>query len=210
MDKNVKNFISHVKKECKKNSVALTLSRARYVTAGDSRVNGYFDDGALELAVATGQREDGWVRVLLHEYAHMTQWAEHTKVWTDGQVGSVDSETIVDLWIGHHISLTPEQTRLMIRLSRDCELDCEKRATRLIARWRLPIDVKAYVKAANAYVYFWTYVGEARTWYDIGREPYNTKAVVDLMPDHFDNDYDKLPPGVRSLFDGITGKKQKE
>lgn len=197
-------FLKHVKKECKKYGIRFNLSKKRYVLADTVKCNGFFDSELMELAVAGGQPFEKMLKILTHEYGHMTQWIDDCKAWRNSKVGDSDSEKIVTLWMDREVEFSAEQKYKHIAHSRGVELDCEKRTVKLIKKFELPLDARQYIKNANAYVYFWTYVGHCRKWYTIGREPYNTKAIVDAMPEHFNNNYDKIPSRIQKLFAKIV------
>jgi hypothetical protein len=80
------------------------------------------------------------------------------------------------------------------------ELDCEKRAVELMKLWDLGIDIKDYIKRANAYMYFWKYLKYSRKWCN----PYNTPScndiLVNMMPNRFLNDY-TLTDEIREIFE---------
>ena len=51
-----------------------------------------------------------------------------------------------------------------IGYTRDLELDNEKRAVRMIRKWKLSVDVDKYIKGANAYIHFYNWMGYTRRW----------------------------------------------
>ena len=78
-----------------------------------------------------------------------------------------------------------------IRELRNCELDCEKRAVKLMKEYNLPIDIKKYIKQANAYVYFYNTMIDTRKWYK--KSPCIVKEILDIMPTKFERSYKSLP-----------------
>ena len=194
-------FIEFVKQKCKDYEVDIIFSPEDHVaTDSGCKCNGYFDDESRTLAVATGKSFDKWFKTFVHEFGHMTQWIDDAPEW--GLIKDpADAETIVELWYDHLIELTPRQLNMWVKRGRDVELECERRTVKLIKRHNLPIDIEGYIKHANAYVYFWTYTKQTRKWYTIGKEPYNIPEIVDVMPTHFDNDYEILPEQIKKLFD---------
>ena len=80
------------------------------------------------------------------------------------------------------------------------ELDCERVAIGVIEKHLLPIDIPEYCKKANAYVHFYNLMKETRKWYSIGKEPYNIKEIVDIMPDNLDDDCTVFTEEMRSVM----------
>ena len=65
-----KEFIKHVKQECKKHNVKCILKNTKTVQLdGSSRCSGYFDEESLVVAM---NRPDA-MQILVHEYCHLTQ-----------------------------------------------------------------------------------------------------------------------------------------
>lgn len=195
-------FISFVKQKCKDYDVKLILSPEDHVATipNECKCNGYFDDDNRALAVATGKSFDKWFKTLVHEFGHMTQWIDGIPEWKEIKEPA-DAEVIIELWYDKLIELESAQKQYWLKRARNVELDCERRTVRLIKRHNLPIDTEEYSQHANAYVYFWNYTMIVRSWYKIGKEPYNIPEIVSAMPKTMDNDYDKLPPKYRELFD---------
>lgn len=198
MNEQAAAFIEYVKSECKSYNVKIVLSPDDHVTTeAGCKCNGFFDIETL--AVATGKEFEKWFKTFVHEYCHMTQWIEDTKEWNACK-DPCDAEEITELWYDHKIELTKEQALDWTVKARDVELDCEKRVIQLIDRFNLPIDKEAYIKHANAYIYFWTYTLTSRSWYKIGKEPYNIKEIVDAMPSNFYNNYNVMPETYMKLY----------
>ncbi len=204
MTPEIEKFMTFVRNDCKANNINLVLSKDDHVSIGSSKCNGYFDEDDKILAVATGQDFSYWFKIFIHEYGHMTQWKDKCSVWVQGEKELAHPETIVDLWFDRKIELTEAQLDYWIPLARNIELDCEKRVIGLIEKFNLPINKKDYIKNANAYVYFWTYLRKTRKWYTIGKEPYKNELILAAMPDHFDNDYNQIPNFYERLYNQFT------
>lgn len=189
-------FLDHVKVECKLRKIKLDLrKRSGYLRlSGNIKCSGYFDSHNKQLVVAAN-RED-FIEILAHEYGHLTQWAENCPEW-------VACEPTVD-----HIErwLAGERIRnvfVHIRSMRDLELDNEKRVIKLIREFDLPIDVKRYTKKANGYVYFYTWMMKTRRWSSIENSPYSNDAIIDAMPEEFQEDYEDIPQNVIDVFKSV-------
>ena len=85
--------------------------------------------------------------------------------------------------------------------SRDLELDNEKRSVKLIKQWNLPIDIKDYIKRANAYVQFYNWMYYSRKWSKPGNSPYRNQAIYDAMPDTFRMNYKQMAKKYQKLFE---------
>ncbi len=86
LTKNVTDFIEHVKGHCRRVGIKYEIRPVRYlVLSGNIRCGGYFDDDNKKLVVA-GNHKD-WLGILVHEYAHLTQWEENCEAWRKGGTG---------------------------------------------------------------------------------------------------------------------------
>ena len=192
MKKNIEAFIQHVKSECKKHKIKLVMRNVSYLKLSDGiRCSGYFDEEERVLAVA--MKKDMWLGVLVHEYAHLTQWLENCEAWRKGCKGLPK----VDEW------LTGKKVRGIkqaLAYSRNLELDNEKRSVKLIKKWKLPIDIKDYVKRANAYVQFYNYLYYSKKWCRPNNSPYDNKSIVDSMPTTFRMNYETMSDKYKQLY----------
>jgi hypothetical protein len=192
MKKNIEAFIEHVRSECKKYKIKLVLRNVSYFKLTDGiRCSGYFDEDERVLAVA--MKKDIWLGVLVHEYAHLTQWVEGCDAWKNGCKGIEK----VDRWLGGE---KVRDIKKALAFSRDLELDNEKRAVKLIKKWNLPIDVKDYVKRANAYVQFYNYMYFSKKWCRPNNSPYDNPVVVGAMPSTFRMNYETMSDKYKQLY----------
>lgn len=187
-------FLDHVKKECKSHGIKLDLrKRSGYLRIGGNIMcSGYFDSENKELVVAT-KRTD-WLDILVHEYAHLTQFADQCDAWVEG--ASTTDE--IDRWLGGE---EIEDIERHIVACRNLELNNEKRSIEIIKKFDLPIDVERYTKKANGYVYFYTWMLRTRRWSKPGNSPYSNETVIDAMPKEFQEDYENLPDYVVMVFE---------
>lgn len=177
--------------------VAVILSPDDHVMADGLRCSGYFD-GASDpkvLAVATGQPQDRWLGTLLHEYSHLTQWAEDAPVWA-----SDDAAAWGDWIAGKRV----RNVKAQLVAARELEADCERRTVRLIRELGAPIDLDRYTRAANGYIHFYNTIAETRKWYVKGREPYNSPDVLALCNPTLDRDFSKTPPKLAKALLGCV------
>lgn len=190
---NTDNFVAFVKQECKKYGVRLKLKKSQYLRlTGNIKCSGYFDDKNKELVVAMNRPD--WLAILVHEFAHLTQWVDNCKVWRD--LG--DSIEKVDDWLtGKEVV----NIKKALGKCRDLELDNEKRSARLIRKWKLPIDSKVYTQKANAYVQFYNYMYFTRRWSTPGNSPYSNPKIYSKMPRIFKMNYKKISTKYIEVFE---------
>lgn len=186
-------FVAHVKSECKKHNIRLQLRKAAYLKFnGSSTCSGYFDSGERLLAVATNRVD--WLSILVHEYAHLTQWVDNCEAW---RLGS-NSLTKAFGWLeGDDV----RNYRFHLGRVRDLELDNEKRSVKLIKKWQLPIDVKEYTQKANAYVLYYNWMCYTRRWMSTKTSPYSNPTIYAKMPTTFRTSYRVLCKKHRKLFE---------
>jgi hypothetical protein len=169
--------------------VAVVMSPERSVACDGVQVAGYFQgSGQPILAVATGRSEDEWLGVLLHEYSHLTQWAEDGPIWAL----SDSCDTLWD-WLAGKKVRNPKQAAANVR---EVEADCERRTLRLARELNAPIDLERYARGANAYIHFHNTIAETRKWYADGRGPYLNEKVLALCNPTLDRDFSKTPKAL--------------
>lgn len=199
---NTREFMSFVKKECKKHKVNFVEHKTAGIPLGEIVVNGYFssDVGGETLAISTGKPEENWLRILIHEFCHMQQWIEQSKSWTDCHIEDVDANTIFELWILGVIELTPRQKKKVFLKIMENEADCERRVIKMARKHKLDINEEEYSQKSNAYVLFYLHVMKTRKWYKIGKEPYNDKSIYPNMPKTIIKNLSRVNPKLIMLF----------
>jgi hypothetical protein len=124
----------------------------------------------------------------------MQQWLEQCPKW----VISDDSMNYIDDWLsGKEV----RNIKKYIGLSRDLELDNEKRSVRMIKKFDLDIDIEMYIKRANSYVLFYNWILESRKWSTAKNSPYKNKRLLSVMPSSFRMDYTKLTERIRKVYE---------
>ena len=191
LTKNDKAFIEFVRQECKRVGIKMDLRPTGYLRIGNIRCSGYFDADNRKLVCATNRPD--FLSILVHEYCHLTQWEEDIPLWG----ASGNSLTKVDEWLGgkrvHNI-------KKHLAVSRDLELDNEKRSVKMIRKWKLSIDVEDYVKKANAYVLFYNWMYHSRRWSSPQNSPYTNPLVQEVMSTRFNMKYSELSPRTYKAF----------
>jgi hypothetical protein len=188
-------FISWVKSKCKQHGVECSLRNVKYLKlSGNIKCSGYFDDGGNKhpkLVVAMNRVD--WLGVLVHEYCHLTQWAEGHELWE--KAGK--SLAYMDDWLS---GSSVKNISRHLANARDLELDNEKRSVNLIRKWNLDIDVDDYVKRANAYIQFYNYIRTTRRWSKPTNSPYTNSNLLLAMSNKFNMNYKKMSKKVEKAF----------
>lgn len=198
--KKINKFIDDLKSFTSERSIKLNLSPEKGVQFAEGGIicNGYFDGDGPLLACALGKDVSQWLIILLHESCHMDQWIEQVPAWTEN-FGMRN----ISKWLNGDDSVDLKQVDEEIRLSMNCEIDCEKRTVEKIKKYGLQdiINVDEYIQKSNAYVLFYLWFRKNRRWYTVGNEPYNIAAVVSAMPKSFNIDYTVLELKIENVFD---------
>lgn len=193
MNKNVQDFVKFVKSECKAHGIKFRLKPTKTVQTPEKiRCVGYCEpDDLKELIVA--KKDTNWLMTLVHEYAHLTQWIDQCKEWKDTY--SIDN---VDEWLN---GKDMPNIKKALAVTRDMELDNEKRSVKIIKQWDLPIDVKVYTQKANAYVQFYNYVYDTRRWCHPDNSPARNPKVYKKMPSTFRMNYEVMEEKYKKIFE---------
>lgn len=185
-------FIQHVKDECKKYGVKCKLRPTKYVKMdGNVKCSGWFDEEVPELVVAMNRPDS--IEILAHEYGHLTQWVDDIPIWKEA------IKSLPKVW-GWLDGTNVRNIEKHIGVSRDLELDNEKRAVKIIKKFELKVDLEHYVKKANAYVQFYNWMLKTRKWSKPTNSPYKNKNLVEAMSNKFNMKYDTLTPKLEKIF----------
>jgi hypothetical protein len=196
MTKKEKAFVDHVKLECKKYGIKCSLRPVKYLKLSNSiKCSGYFDETGKVLACATNKKD--WLQILVHEYAHLTQWVDNCNIWK--KVSKLDSVNKMDQWLN---GKSVKDYKRHIDLVKELELDNEKRSVSIIKKFDLTnsVDIDSYTRKANAYIQFYNYIKITRRWSDPKNTPYNNQSVIQAMPRVFRMNYKKMSKRVESAF----------
>lgn len=176
---------------CIKNGVE--FSTVNSTKAGNCSGEFTLIDDIPKLIIATTKNLPDWLEVLIHESCHLDQYLE---------MGSYEKFKCADklFELLENNPYSKELPELIIQ-TRDIELDCERRSLDKIHNYGLLwlIDPKNYIKKANAYLLFYTYMIQSRRWYDV--PPYDIPEIVDNCPDYFLEDYNDLDVNLREIYD---------
>lgn len=195
----VKEFLKAIRKEVREVGGDCYFPKKRFVRYFVGRIlcNGYWDDDQKRLVVAFGQPQRQWLPLLAHEYAHFMQWKDQCEVWL--RYYEDPREYLFEWLEGQNVNMGIIEKDAY--LSRELELDCERRTVKIIKKFNLPIDIKKYAQRASAYIYFYHFVLKHRKWYSIGNEPYNNNKICREMPTHLRRSYTKCPKELMKMFE---------
>ena len=175
----VQSFVEQVKAELHSHGFRLCFGRGKTVNGGGWRAVGYFCDRRREIRVARARSD--WLDILIHEYAHFRQWVEQP-----ARVYNADARasTVVDGYLHRKRKVAPGLLRKAFARVMAFERDAEIRAMRIAKAKSLPIDVEAYARYANLYIYSHHLMRDTGRWRS-GRNPYRSWRIVDMMPKDF-------------------------
>lgn len=173
--------------------VPVLMSPEASVALSDgSRCSGFFEEEPLLLHVSTGVPEHDWLGILMHEYSHLTQWAEKCAIY-------VEHKKAPDVWAW--LAGKPvRNAKKAVAVTRELEADCERRTVRLLHELKAPLDPAVYCQQANAYIHFHNVMAEKRKWVKapgVLRRPEVYRHFNTTM----DEDFSKTP---KHLFDVLV------
>ena len=194
-DKEIR-FVKWVKKQCRMYGVKCSLRNVKYLRlSGNIKCSGYFDDTTdKKPALVVSMNRPDWLEILVHEYCHLTQWAEGIDLWEKAG----ESLAVMEDWLG---GKEVKDIDYHLGMARDLELDNEKRSVELMKRWGLDVDLDNYIRKANAYIQFYNYLGKTRRWSNPQNAPYGNQNVVNEMPNTFRMNYKRMSKRLVKLFE---------
>lgn len=188
---NVLKLIKHIDADCRKNGFKLELLNVRYIDLGDGTPSsGYFSEELKTVCVSVKAKD--FVGILAHEYSHLRQYIENEELYN---FYSISYSKIFDWLDGKSI----KNIQFHLDNCLELELDCEKRAVKLLQEYDLNVDIKDYIQRANAYMYFWKYLRFSRKWCNPNNTPSNNENIVKTMPNKFLKEY-VLNDKIKSIF----------
>jgi hypothetical protein len=190
-------FIEKIKTECKEYGIKVDLRNTKYlILEKNVKCAGYFDHENCKLVCAMNRSDS--MQVLVHEYAHFTQWISQCKAWTNLRKYGVDSLTLMFDWLA---GMNVKNIAKHVAVCRDMELDNEKRSIKIIEKNKLNIDIEDYTKRANAYVMFYNYILISRRWSKPSNSPYKNKRIIEVMSPKFNMQYKKPSKKLMNLYE---------
>lgn len=201
--KNINKFIDSVRKQAKAYNIKFNLTDEKYVKLSDNiKCSGYFDErwrkSPGEIIVATNKSIDYWLSTLVHEASHMQQWIEQCDAWVKCDK-ITPNPTVIDDWLDGK-DYSKKTIEKAINITRDMELDCEKRTVVAIRKYKLPINIGDYIQKANIYMFFHNYLKTTRRWSDPKNNPYTNPNIYKLAKRSFYDDYSETPKEIWNAF----------
>lgn len=178
MKNSILKFLEMVQEDCIRHGVEIIFHPKHEIKLSKKiDVSGFWNDDDKQLNVAIYC--DEWLTVLAHEYGHFCQWKENK---------FIDKETsqayiLFDEWIDGRKNLSKKKLDSVCELIQKCELDCEKRALKLIKEFRLYKDEQLYIQKANSYVLGYAAAKLTRKWFKT--PPSRTSLVFNSMSKNF-------------------------
>lgn len=187
-------MLGEIARRSRRFGVTVILGPERCISQeGGAETGGYFCGQTRTLAVSTGVSEQAWLGILLHEYCHVTQWAEDSPLWRaydDGMWHWLDGKRV-------------RNPRAAIRSVQALEEDCERRTVRLIQELDAPVDLDSYVRSANAYIHFHNVIADTRKWYRPGTVMQEIPELMAAANPALDRDFTKTPPKLRAELEKL-------
>jgi hypothetical protein len=178
MKNSILRFLELVQKDCLQHGVEIVFHpRQEIKLSRKISVSGFWDEQDKKLNVAIYC--DDWLTVLAHEYGHFCQWKENKFL----DKTTSDAYIRFDEWLDGERELSKKYLDLYCELIQKCELDCEKRALKLIKQYSLYRDEKLYIQKANSYVLGYEAAKLTRKWFRV--PPSRITDVFRNMPKSF-------------------------
>jgi hypothetical protein len=198
-NKNVERFIDHVRSVALQHGVKIKIKKTKHVRepAGNTLCCGYFLESSSEktIVVARGRRPlSEWLGFLVHEYCHMLQWIERCPAYTNTFLRDGEDATYkLSLFESGQANYNKRLRRVYTKKTIACELDCERRAVKVIRKFELPINVEQYKRGAAIILYkYWLLCNTGR-W--VGESLENRRSVMKA-----------IKPSLRGRFNGVPKK----
>ena len=196
MNPNIKKFLKMAVAELIQHDIVPVFSEDNSLIDNKTVCNGYFSDTEKRLVVATGKGSpDSWISYFAHEYCHFLQWKNKTKAFRR-EVITYKGKKYFALnvfweWVGKKKEIKDKKfLDECFKRTRDVELECERMTVDLIKKYKLPVNLSAYIKEANAYVLTYSWVRKYRRQW---KADFFRKSVANRMSKKFDYDYNNPP-----------------
>ena len=184
-------FVGKCVKDLVQNGISVEFINERTVDCGGFPVSGYFDSEEKVLKIAAKRKN--WLPLFVHEYCHFLQWKE-------GIFDDYEAEEDIDDWYRPNCPFDLKKAIELVKLQQGLEVDCEKRAVKLMKRHQLPINVKEYIRQANFSLYVDYLSVKSKQWVGGGLEGYD--EIKKFIPVTFQKDYSNCPEDLREYIEG--------
>lgn len=141
---------------------------------GKTKCSGIFyfdseDRPIIKVATNKFKNKQEWLGTLVHEYCHFEQWKNNIRVWSNYDANGVPLENI--LW-------TPKKFKKELIDMINLELDCEKKAVKIISKNQL-FNISKYIITANAVLFKYVYAYHFGKWPE---KSIKSKEILDICP----------------------------
>lgn len=184
-----------------KHNVSIILSYDKKVRSSDGKYcKGYWEDDDKDnpvFACSIRGSPESWIGVFAHEYCHFLQWLDKDIIWK--RYHDLDGDILCDC-----IDNKPVKAKDLdyyMDTVRDIEWDCEKRTVKLLKKYGIPLNIDDYIRAANIYIFYYTYLKTSRKWTDEKKKAlYEFPEVRNLVKTSFYRSYTKIPSDLLKAF----------
>ena len=191
MNKRLRHYLQEKTGELLEHKIGVKFDHRRRLP---NDCQGCFDGRTLEVAIGVPQKL--WVPSFIHEYCHFRQFIEESPNWKRWHTCQPD---LFDWLADPALKATTRQLHRTTKLYQEAEQDCDRRAVAEIKAHSLPINVEAYIRRSNVYIWFYNIVMKHRVW--CAKPPYAFREIFELVPATFipKQDYDRMPKAFEAL-----------
>ena len=180
----IEQIVSYIKKESRSRNCTVKLTTSYDKTLQDIS-DGEFSEMEMRITCYRNNKDpkNYWLGVLVHEYCHLIQSSENQHVWSNFQkIAEVYEKELDELFLNKKNSKLNKNNR--IKLSQaiiKLELDCERKAIKLLKKLNAPIDYNYYIACANIVLYKYLYWAETGKWIILNKDKADFPEILDLL-----------------------------
>ncbi|MEY4342221.1 MAG: hypothetical protein RL736_11 [Pseudomonadota bacterium] len=193
MSLNNSEVLKIVEEDLKDLDGKVVFVKGRYC-GGKSKCSGLFymdaNDNPIIKVAKGGLKETEWFGVLIHEYAHFLQWRDDTKIWNNYCDYDITYSQIL---------IKPDKYKKELLALMNLELDCEKRAYKIIKNNKL-FDYKEYAQNANSILYKYAFLYNYNNWPDDNRKYRKVQKICPTKLLNNVKDYLDIPVDIVKIY----------
>ena len=188
-------FISDIRKTARDHDIQVKFVNKDMIYApGDPLgCTGYFDENEMVLCVSNAKNKKIFMSNLVHESSHMDQFIHDQYLWEKCSPGY----SIFFQWLEGTTIVKQEVLLEAVQDIIRIELDCERRSLQKIQKYKLDIDVDAYIRGTNAYLYGYLFALETKHWTP---QIYFDPKVIAACSSRLKKTYDRIPQRLHKVF----------
>lgn len=168
------SFVGHCIKDMISSGVTIEITRRKNMS---SHAHSYFTEsnGVVPNFRVNYFKNDFnfYLPTFIHEYCHFLQWKNKSVYFTKG----IKSTERYYKWLGGE---TEDVDISDLRNIQKMELDCDRRAIKIIKKNSINIDLQQYIQESNSYILAHNYVHESRKYFSTF--PYAKDCVRTTVP----------------------------